>query len=89
MSNFIAMASAALSRVESLLPPTKGDVQIIRPLLQKLNASARTPFLRKTDGYVVGTVKFPVMAGLDYIRMLLQKPRKLIYCKDVYRSQYF
>ena len=77
------MASDALRRVESLVPPTMGDVQIIRPLLQKLIASARTPFLRKTDSYVIGTEKFPVMAGLDYIRLLLQKPNELIYCRDV------
>ncbi len=73
-----------MRRVESLLPPTKGDVQIIRPLLTKLIASARTPFLRKADGYLLGTVKFPVMAGLDYIRLLLQKPNELISCKDVF-----
>jgi hypothetical protein len=70
VNNFIARASDALRRVESLLPPTKADVQIIRPLLTKL--------------YLIGTVKFPVMAGLDYIRLLLQKPKKLIYCKDVF-----
>ena len=72
MNNFIARASEALGRVESLVPPTKGDVQIICPLLRKLIANARTPFLRKSDEYVVGTEKFPVMAGLDYIRLLLQ-----------------
>jgi len=83
VNNFIAMASEALQRVESLLPPTKGDVQIIRPLLKKLIASSRTPFLRKTDSYVIGTTKFPVMAGLDYIRLLLQKPNELINCRDV------
>ncbi len=83
MNNFIAMASEALQRVESLLPPTKGDVQIIRPLLKKLIASTRTPFLRKTDGYVIGTAKCPVMAGLDYIRLLLQKPNDLINCRDL------
>ncbi len=66
-----------------MLPPTKDDVQIIRPLLKKLIANARMPFLRKTDGYVIGTTKFPVMAGLDYIRLLLQKPNELINCRDV------
>jgi hypothetical protein len=77
------MASEALQRVESLLPPTKDDVHIIRPLLKKLIASSRTPFLRKTDSYVIGTVEFPVMAGLNYIRLLLQKPNELINCRDV------
>ena len=83
VNNFIAMASGALQRVESLLPPTKGDVRIIRPLLKKLIASARTPFIRKSDGYVIGTVKFPVMVGLDYIRLLLQKPNEPISCRDI------
>ena len=83
MNNFIARACEALGRVESFVPPTKGDVQIIRPLLKKLIASARTPFLRKSDEYVVGTEKFPIMAGLDYIRLLLQKPNELINCRDV------
>ena len=81
--NFIAMASEALRRVESLVPPTKGDVRIIRPLLQKLIASSRTPFLRKTDSYVIGTKKFRVMAGLDYIRLLLQKPNEPISCRGI------
>ncbi len=83
MSNFIAQASATLRRVEARVSPTKGDVQIIRPLLKKLIASSRTPFLRKSNEYVVGTEKFPIMAGLDYIRLLLQKPNELINCRDV------
>ena len=83
VSNFIVMASEALQRVENLLAPTKGDVRIIRPLLKKLIANCRTPFLRKTDSYVIGTEKFPVMVGLDYIRLLLQKPNEQIHCKDL------
>ena len=84
MNNFTASASEALRRVESLLPPTEVDVQIIRPLLQKLISSTRTPFLRRSDRYVVGTETFKASVGFDYIRLLLQSPNEYIYCKDVF-----
>ena len=83
MSRFLVQATAALRRVESRLRPTEIDVSIICPLLNKLISSDRIPFERKKDGYVIGTEKFAVMAGLDYIRLLLQKPNQPIYCKDL------
>lgn len=75
---FLAQARIALRKVESGKSLDKADIAIIAFGLNPIIRAQRTPFLRLSDHFIIGTERFKVLSGLDYLRTILMHQKNTI-----------
>lgn len=71
MSIFRTQAVAALRKIENNESLDESAVAIIVVGLNRIIREGRTPFQRFRDHYIIGTERFNVTSGLDYLRVIL------------------
>ena len=78
MSIFRAQAMAAFRKVENDESLDESDVAITLIALDRVIREGRTPFQRHRDHYIIGTERFPVLDGLDYLRVILMHQKNTV-----------
>ena len=78
MSMFRAQAMAAFRKVENDESLDESDVAITLIALDRVIREGRTPFQRHRDHYIIGTERFPVLDGLDYLRVILMHQKNTV-----------
>lgn len=78
MSMFRSQAVAALRKVENDESFDESDVAITVIALNRIIREGRTPFQRHRDHYIIGTERFPVLDGLDYLRVILMHQKNTV-----------
>ncbi len=73
MTDYTSHALEALGRLKRGEAMTDRDRAIIEPMLQQTVESERIPFVKTTDGYLVGHKKLPIRKGLAYVHQILQR----------------
>ena len=71
MSKYLAQARTALRKVENRESLDESDVPITVIALKRIVQEGRTPFQRFRDHFIIGTEKFKVYDGLDYLRAII------------------
>ena len=78
MSIFRSQAVAALRKVENDESFDESDVAITVIALNRIIREGRTPFQRLRDHYIIGTERFPVLDGLDYLKVILMHQKNTV-----------
>ena len=73
MSDYTPHVLEALGRLKRGEAMTDRDRAIIEPMLHQAVESERIPFVKTTDGYLVGHKKLPIRRGLAYVHQILQR----------------
>ena len=71
MSQYLAQARTALRKVENDELLDEPEVAITVFALKWIIREGRTPFQRFRNYYIIGTERFPVLNGLDYLRTII------------------
>lgn len=84
---FLAQARTALRKVENGESLDKADVAIISFGLNPIIRAQRTPFQRFRDHFIIGTERFKVMDGFDYLRVILMQRKSSVWHPDSSMSE--
>ncbi len=87
MSMFLVQAEAALRKVGSGEPLNESDfaiilnesdITIISIALKQITRAKRTPFQRFRDHFIIGTERFKLYHGLDFLRTILMHKKNTV-----------
>ena len=87
MSKYLSGAVTAQRKIKNEEPLNESDRAIIVTALDPIIQEQRTPFKRKRDHYIIGTERFKLYGGLDYLRTILIQRKSAVWHSDSNMSE--
>lgn len=87
MSRYLSHHVTAQRKIENEEPLNESDRAIIVAALDPIIQEQRTPFKRKRDHYIIGTERFKLYDGLDYLRTILIQRKSTVWHSDSNMSE--
>ena len=87
MSKYLAQALTAQKKIQNDELLNEDDRAIIDIALAPIIQEQRTPFQRKRDHYIIGTKRFKLYGGLDYLRTILMHRKSDVWHSDSNMSE--
>ena len=87
MSKYLAQAVTAQRKIKNEDPLNESDRAIIVTALDPIIQEQRTPFQRFRNHYIIGTERFKLYGGLDYLRTILIQRKSTVWHSDSNMSE--